>query len=336
MSAADNIVLNTNELSVGYNQKVILSHINVSLKQGEMVCFMGENGSGKSTLLRTITRLQPSLHGEICIQNQPVTLYKSHQLATKMSVVLTDRLNVGMLSVYELIAMGRYPYLSWDIRLNQDDKLHIERAIAATNTKSLIDLKVHTLSDGQLQKVMIARALAQDSPIMILDEPTAHLDLNNRVEVMRLLHELTRATGKAVLMATHELDLALQMADRLWLVDKNKSITSGIPEDLVLSGTLDRVFALKGYDLKTGKISHSYQGKASIQLIGEGFTFLWTKNALEREGYKVVNDSADMIINIIDFDGSFEWQLEPGLQVAHSIEQLLIVLKKTTITDRKS
>lgn len=326
MDLANNIVLNTKQLTVGYHKKEVLSGIDVALHKGEMVCFMGENGSGKSTLLRTITGLQPAINGGVNIQGQSISDYKPRELATKMSVVLTDRLNVGMLSVYELIAMGRYPYMRWDIRLSKEDEQQIDQAITATNTHPLMEQKVHTLSDGQLQKVMIARALAQDAPVMILDEPTAHLDLNNRVEVMRLLHELTRSTGKAILMATHELDLALQMADRLWLVDKNKSITTGIPEDLVLSGTLDEVFALKGYDLKTGKVTHHYRGKGSVQLNGEGHAYLWTKNALEREGYSVESHSGDFALTIIEADNGVQWQVGDSNQTVNSIEELFLSL----------
>ncbi|MBA4057393.1 MAG: ABC transporter ATP-binding protein, partial [Marivirga sp.] len=149
-----------------------------------------------------------------------------------------------------------------------------------------------------LQMVMIARAIAQDTPVILLDEPTAHLDLNNRVEIMKLLKNLARKTNKAILVATHELDLALQMSDVIWLTGKEKNILSGIPEDLVLNGTFDDVFQFKGFDLKTGKVQHEPHLGKTVQLIGEGYAYLWTKNALERKGFEVTLNSMSCRITV--------------------------------------
>ena len=273
--------LQTHNLSVGYSRKEssnsLFNHLNLDLVAGELVCFMGPNGIGKSTLIRTLARLQKPLSGSITTEK-------------KIAVVLTDRIHAYNMTVIDLVTFGRYPYLNWDIKLNEEDNSIIDRSISQVHLENLAEKNIEELSDGQLQMAMIARALAQETEILLLDEPTAHLDLNNRVEIMNLLRHLARTTNKAILIATHELDLALQTADKIWLATSKKKILTGLPEDLVLDGSFDEVFQLKGFDLKTGKMSHEAHRKISVQLIGEGHEYLWTKNALERSGYKIATD----------------------------------------------
>lgn len=248
---------------------------------------MGPNGAGKSSLIRTLAGLQQPLHGKIEFISNGVPAATGYKVAEKVAVVLTDRLTASNLTVNELITYGRYPYLDWTIQLNEKDKGIIERSIKQVNIEHLVNKKMYELSDGQMQMSLIARALAQDTPIILLDEPTAHLDLNNRVEIMKLLKHLTQTANKTILIATHDLDLALQTADTIWLTGKNKDIISGIPEDLVLNDQFDSIFELKGFDLKTGKVIHTPFRNTTIKLHGEGHYLLWTKNALERNGYKV-------------------------------------------------
>lgn len=290
--ASAHITLDLHDLTIGYisgkNHYPIIENINIKAQKGQLICFMGPNGVGKSTLLRTICKLQPALSGNILINSKALRDISASNLAKQISLVLTDRINAGNLSAYELVALGRYPYLGWNVKPDAQDQQQVERAINQAGIQDLIDKKVYALSDGQLQKVMIARALAQDTPIMILDEPTAHLDLNNRVAVVNLLKKLAQDTQKTIIMATHELDLALQTADRLWLAGSQQPIQEGIPEDLVLNGIIDNVFQLKGYDLKTGQLEKTSLGyKISIE--GEGHNYLWTKNALERNGFEIDN-----------------------------------------------
>jgi iron complex transport system ATP-binding protein len=283
----DNIVLHTTEADIGYRkgrlEKVVLANLNVKLRSHSLVCFMGPNGIGKSTLLRTLAGLQPALRGSV---QQP------HSAPGKsVAVVLTDRIQAYNMTVRDLVKLGRYPHLAWHTQLSAHDEQLVDESIALVQLQGLRDHAVQELSDGQLQMAMIARALAQQTPLLILDEPTAHLDLNNRVEIMNLLRHLARTTGKGILVATHELDLALQTADEIWLATPEKSIRSGIPEDLVLDGSFDDVFQLKGFDLKTGKVKHQAFRKEKIKLVGEGYRLLWTKNALERVGFEVTQDS---------------------------------------------
>lgn len=305
----------TQNLTVGYkkrNDNALFSNLNLSIRAGELVCFMGPNGVGKSTLIRTLAGLQKPLSGDLYLDGKT-----GNKLPEKIAVVLTDKVSISTMSVYELITFGRYPYLGWSVILTERDRKIIDTSIKQVRIEHLVGKSLHELSDGQLQLVMIARALTQDSSVILLDEPTAHLDLNNRVEIMNLLRKIARHYNKAILVATHELDLALQTADLIWLAGKNKNILTGMPEDLVLNGSFDEIFEFKGFDLKTGKIHHeSYRG-ISIQLIGEGPEFLWTKNALERNGFNVTNNG-DLSVQIIKKPEGYSWLLNQGGKIVTS------------------
>ncbi len=319
-------LLQTTALDIGYpgnQQNRLFSNLTISLKAGELVCFMGPNGVGKSTLLRTLAGLQKPLQGSITLQGEESP--SKHIDPEQIAVVLTDKLSAPHLSVYELIAFGRYPYLNWSITLQEKDKAIIEQAIDHVHIRHLTKKSIAELSDGQLQMVMIARALAQQTTIILLDEPTAHLDLNNRVEIMRLLKKLAHTTGKAILVATHELDLALQLADVIWLAGKNNNILSGIPEDLVLTGAFDDIFQFKGFDLKTGKVQHEINRKATIQLHGSGYEYLWTKNALERNGFKVTTEVSDFLLTHTHTETLQTWVINKS-EMFYSLEALLLYL----------
>lgn len=302
-----NIFLTTHDLAIGYIHKKkehrLFDGLALSLKGGQMICFMGPNGAGKSSLLRTLAGLQQPLGGSI----QMLSPSGKEEAARQIAVVLTDRVNAINLTVEEMVTFGRYPYLGWDIRLNEKDIEIIRQAIEQIHLGPLLNKKLYELSDGQLQLVMIARALAQDTPIILLDEPTAHLDLNNRVEIMNLLRDLARATNKAILVATHELDLALQTADIIWLTGKQQNILKGFPEDLVLNGAFDEIFEFKGFDLKSGKVLHHPFRDINVQLSGEGAAYLWTKNALERNGFGVTADNQEVSVTLVQTPTALQW-----------------------------
>jgi iron complex transport system ATP-binding protein len=301
MHEPEKILLTTRNLSIGYAAaQPLFSDLTLSLLTGELVCFMGPNGIGKSTLIKTLAGLQQPLQGTIAIGSS------STETEKKLSVVLTDRITATNMTVKELVAYGRYPYMNWSAKLTEQDEEAMEQAIALTRIHQLVDKQIGQLSDGQMQMVMIARALAQQTPLLLLDEPTAHLDLNNRVEIMNLLRELAHTTGKGILIATHELDLALQTADRIWLTGKEQNLLTGIPEDLVLDGSFDEIFRFKGFDLKTGKVFQKPWRGVSIKVEGGGYELLWTKNALERNGF-IVDDHADYRIEIISDSRQVNW-----------------------------
>ncbi len=314
-------IIQTSDLSIGYKLDgevlSLFENLNITLSAGELICFMGPNGIGKSSLIRTLAGLQKPLDGEIHIPKEQA-----------IALVLTDKITAINMSVYDLISYGRYPYLSWSISLSDKDHALINEAIALVHIEPLIHKRLYELSDGQLQMVMIAKALTQDTPVLFLDEPTAHLDLNNRVEIMNTLRELSRTAGKAILVATHELDLALQTADRIWLATQDKKIKEGIPEDLVLDGSFDQVFQFKGFDLKTGKVHHKPYRNLSVSLSGEGHEYLWTKNALERAGYEIEKHSS-ISIHIKTSANITSWTLASEINDAafSSLEELLNNLK---------
>ena len=325
---AEMLYLSTRNLSVGYRQKKaenrLFDHLDLFLEGGRMVCFMGPNGAGKSSLLRTLAGLQKPLSGEVILHPPP----GRDDLSKQIAVVLTDRISTPSLTVEELVTFGRYPYLGWNIKLTADDRAKVREAIRQIRLEPLLNKRIYELSDGQLQLVMIARALAQDTPVILLDEPTAHLDLNNRVEIMNLLRDLSRSTNRAILLATHELDLALQTADTIWLTGKDGSILSGFPEDLVLNGIFDEIFELKGFDLKTGKVLHHPFRGTTVRLKGEGAAYLWTKNALERNGFGVSTEDQPVSISLVDRVGGLTWAIERNnaRTEADSIENLLKLL----------
>jgi iron complex transport system ATP-binding protein len=321
MENPKNTLLSVDQLSIGYQEglpkNILFENLTLDLYAGELVCFMGPNGIGKSTLIRTLAGLHP-----------PISPLKSGFKVEpqKISVVLTDRITAVNMTVRELVTYGRYPYLDWNIKLSNEDIEIIERSITHTCIHHLIDKKLYELSDGQLQMTMIARALVQDTPIILLDEPTAHLDLNNRVEIMNLLRNICRTEGKAILVATHELDLALQTADLVWLVGNDKKIRTGIPEDLVLNGSFDEIFQFKGFDLKTGKVFHEAHRNLAVRVSGEGHEFLWTKNALERCGF-IITESASALITISRNQKNIEWSFNG--QEFSSLQELLAHLTKS-------
>ncbi len=310
--------LRANNLSVGYRkgqfENILFEGINLSLKPAKLTCFMGPNGIGKSTLIRVLAGLQNPLAGEISFSEEK-----------KIALVLTDKITATNMTVWDLVSYGRYPYLGWGISFSNKDYKIVEQSIDDVGMKALSNKKIEELSDGQLQLAMIARALAQETPVLLLDEPTAHLDLNHRVEIMKLLLGLARKKNKAILVATHELDLALQTADEIWLATTNKKIKTGIPEDLVLDGSFDEIFQFKGFDLRTGKIQHTSHQIQSINLQGEGNEFLWTKNALERDGFSV-SDQGNISVVITNDGSTIKWQVKNSS--FDNIEMLLDSLKK--------
>ena len=277
-------------LSIGYltknNRKIVASDINADIFSGELTCLLGANGIGKSTLLRTLSAFQPKLDGQIYIEGKEIETYSEKQLSTLIGVVLTEKCDIKNMTARELIGLGRSPYTGFWGTLSDTDKTIVDKAIAMVKIEDLASRMVHTLSDGERQKVMIAKALAQETPIIFLDEPTAFLDFPSKVEIMQLLHRLSRQTNKTIFLSTHDLELALQIADKIWLIDKQSGINIGTPEDLSLSGHLTSFFARKGiiFDEETGlfRIENTYTKQ--IKLIGHGQLYSMVRKALLRNG----------------------------------------------------
>ena len=246
------------DLSIGYKTKSdvkpLMENLSAGIFGGELTCLLGANGVGKSTLLRTLSGFMPELAGEIQILGKVIGNYSDVELARTIGVVLTERPNVGDLTVTELIGLGRSPYTGFFGRLNLIDETIVKNVISRIKIEELAGRQVLTLSDGEWQKVMIAKTLAQETPIIYLDEPTAFLDFPSKVEIMRLLLDLTRSSGKTIFLTTHDLELALQIADTLWLMDNKNRMIIGTPDELRLDGSIENFFRCEGveFDRKIG------------------------------------------------------------------------------------
>lgn len=306
------------KLSIGYPSKgdvnVVASDICAGINSGELTCLLGANGVGKSTLLRTLSAFQPKLSGEIRIQGKEIGSYTDKQLSKVISVVLTEKCDIRNMTSVELIGLGRSPYTGFWGTLSKEDKEVVDHAINLVGISHLAHRMVHTLSDGERQKVMIAKALAQETPVIFLDEPTAFLDFPSKVEMMQLLHQLSRQTDKTIFLSTHDLELALQIADKIWLMDKVNGVTIGTPEDLSLDGTLSGFFARKGmvFDLETGLFRVNNEYTSHIRIVGHGQKYAMVRKALQRNGILANrNVESDVYIETGDLKGDGTFVLHP-------------------------
>lgn len=244
-------------LTIGYTPRnlVIQKNINLKLNPGELTCLLGPNGAGKTTLLRTLAGFIPPIDGEVLINGKSLFSYSREDLSKIVGVVLTERPSVTNMTVRQLIALGRSPYTDFWGKIKNDDLKYIENALKITNTTNLENRRIDTLSDGEFQKVMIAKALAQDTPIIMLDEPTAFLDFPSKVETLRLLSRLAREQNKAILQSTHDLNMALALSDTVWLMDKKLGVVAGSPRELAENETLPKYFEAPGLNFNKSKIS---------------------------------------------------------------------------------
>ena len=282
------LTVSLKDLSIGYiyksEQKLVGDSFSCEIYSGELTCLIGANGVGKSTLLRTLSAFQPQLGGTIEIQGKDISEYTEKELAQVISVVLTERFSIKNMTVRELIGLGRSPYTGfWGLLSDKDHEI-INKAIKLVRIEDLECRLIDTLSDGERQKCLIAKALVQDTPIILLDEPTAFLDFPSKVELMQLLHRLSRETNKTIFLSTHDLELALQIADKIWLMDRISGIRIGTPEDLALDGSLEHFFAQKDiiFDPKTGLFRVENDFTHRVRLEGHGAVYAMVRKALLR------------------------------------------------------
>lgn len=332
-------VITTHDLTIGYRHprqppRVVVSGIDVTLYEGELVCLIGPNGAGKSTLMRTIAAMQPPLSGRVDLLGDDVQHLSPQQLARRLSVVLTERPEVGLLSAYALVALGRHPYTGWSGQLSSQDEEIVRWALESVQAAHLAARHVMELSDGERQKVMIARALAQEPALILLDEPTAFLDLPRRVEIIQVLRRLARVERRAVLLSTHDLDLALRSADRIWLLPHGGPLHSGSPEDLILNGTFESAFQSEGahFDPQTGSFRLAQHSARKVMLMGTGLPAVWTRRALERHGFVLASPSeSPSALLTIEVNGSLDtpcWHVRHGggVRTFSTIHALLLGL----------
>lgn len=285
-----NITLELHNLTTGYRirseYKTVGKDLTASLLAGELTCLLGANGSGKSTLLRTLSAFLPPVSGKILLDGNSLLNYNERELARKLGVVLTERCNVRHMTVKELVGLGRSPYTGFWGTLDRNDHIIVDKAIDMVGIADLSNRMIHTLSDGERQKVMIAKVLAQETPIVFLDEPTAFLDFPSKVEMMQLLHRLAHEMQMTIFLSTHDLELALQLADKIWLLDKNKGLQTGTPEDLALEGYLSDFFYNEGvvFDQMSGLFRISGRFRHHIYFVGEGARLAMAVKAFARNG----------------------------------------------------
>lgn len=331
-------VLSAEGLAVGYrlarrSAVCVAAGIDLALHAGEIVCLLGPNGAGKSTLMRTLAGMQRPLAGRALLGGDEVCRLPADALAKRLSVVLTERPDLGLMNGYALVALGRYPYTDWTGRLSRYDRAVVRWAVEAVGATDLAERPVMSLSDGQRQKLMIARALAQETDIILLDEPTAYLDLPRRVEVMQLLKRLATETGRAILLSTHDLDLALRTADTFWLMSGGR-VRCGVPEDLVLDGTFEAAFTSEGvtFDPATGAFRVPTTERGTVAVIGEGLAAVWARRALQRAGYQL-DEAAALKVVVGGNEPRHCWQL--GGQQCDSIAALLQAVEAHQLNTEK-
>jgi iron complex transport system ATP-binding protein len=325
-------ILSLVSLKIGYTsgkyKNILLPPLYASAKSGEMIAVIGRNGIGKSTLLRTLTGLQPPLGGDILYLNKHIEDYSRMELAQKVGYISTEVIKVSNMSVYDLVSLGRFPHTNWTGKVEERDKEIISDALSKTSMTSFANKFVSELSDGERQKAMIARILAQDTEIMIMDEPTAFLDVASRYEILHLMHKLSSDGTKTIIFSTHDLQMAISQSDKIWLILENELI-EGAPEDLMLSGAFDHLFnssavVFNSYD---GTFSFRSDAPGLIFIEGEGETRHWTEKALKRAGFNVSKEKTLPYI-ILPNGNNLVWHLvsENQRQSFNSIYDLIAFL----------
>ncbi|MBT2451402.1 ABC transporter ATP-binding protein [Streptomyces sp. ISL-43] len=290
--------LATRGLSVGYRsrspwgrgtRRAVLSGLDLVARAGELTVLLGPNGAGKSTLLRTLCGLLPPLSGHIRLSGDSIEHQPPAALARRLAVVLTDRIDAGLLSARELVSLGRHPHTGFTGRLTPADHAAVQWALEAVGAGHLADRPAAELSDGERQRVLTARALAQEPEVVLLDEPTAFLDVPSRVALTVLLRDLARDKGLTVVVSTHDLELALRVADAVWLVDRDSRVHTGAPEDLIRTGAVGAAFDADhlAFDPLSGSFGLRRPSRASVAVDAPPELLPLLERALAREGLAV-------------------------------------------------
>ncbi|HSQ87822.1 ABC transporter ATP-binding protein [Romboutsia sp.] len=274
-------------LDVGYDKKVVVDNVNIQGIKGQLICLLGPNGSGKSTILRTLTGLLAPLKGTVYINEDNIKNIKKSDLAKKLAVVLTEQVSLGLLTVFEITSMGRYPHTNYLGKLTDEDIEIIEEALCSVNAIHLKDRYYCELSDGEKQKIMIARALVQQPELIVLDEPTSHLDIKHKVEVISILHKLCREKKITVVLALHDIDLAIKGCQTILLIQNGKIIDQGSPEEVIKTGTIQKLYEIEGaqYNELLGSLEFSSSQNVEFFVTGGNGTGTGVYRAISRAGY---------------------------------------------------
>jgi iron complex transport system ATP-binding protein len=306
-------ILSFDSLQIGYRfgkyQNMILPPLSSFALKGELIAIIGQNGVGKSTFLRTIAGLQKSLGGEVRIKDALLQDYSRYDLARNIGYISTEPVRVSNMKVYDLVSLGRYPHTGWSGKLMKDDRDLINEAIEKVGLQKLTDRYINELSDGERQRAMIARVLAQDAEILIMDEPTAYLDIRSKYEIVHLLHDLSRNRGKTIIFSTHDLVTAISESDKVWLTLPD-SFIEGAPEDLVLNGSFNRLFDSSVVNFSVNDASFTFinrevHGKVTVE--ADGIVRYWTEKAANRAGFEITNDHSGLRIKFVIDEDEQKW-----------------------------
>ncbi|HEX2920589.1 MAG TPA: ABC transporter ATP-binding protein [Bacteroidales bacterium] len=278
----------------------LLPPLSASASKGELIAIVGRNGIGKSTLIRTLAGIQTRLQGEIAVRQKDLNEFSINEIARMLGFISTEIVRVSNMSVYELVSLGRYPYSNWIGNLTNSDRNIIMKAIERTSIHELCNRYISELSDGERQKTMIARLIAQDTEFMLMDEPTAFLDVRSKFEILHLMYSLTRQEGKTIIFSTHDLNIALKYSDKVWLVLDN-GLYEGAPEDLMIKGKFDKLFDSSTVRFNSEDGSYSFIDSAThekIMISGNRKNLHWTEEAVKRAGYSPSNEASRLRIEI--------------------------------------
>jgi len=323
-----------NNLNVGYRskqtEKTLIEGFSTQLKAGEMIAVMGSNGSGKSTLLRTLTGFQQPLSGGVTMNGKVISAISMKEKAGLISYVSTEPVRVGNMTVFELVGLGRYLYSGWWGNLSDKDIQMVGRCLDLTGMSDFASRQVNSLSDGERQRAMIARALAQDTPVIILDEPTAFLDIRNKYEIIHLLRELAVMERKSVIFSSHDFAITIGMADKVWLIEQRK-VLEGAPEDLALSGSYNTMFKDSAliFHPESGEIIMTGKPDKKVTIVAEGNVQGWLVKALLRKGFSDDSNSSVKVLASIRDDG-YHFTIESGGETKEfaSIYELLAEVER--------
>jgi len=327
-------ILSLDSLKIGYvsgNQKsVLLPPLTATANTGELVAVIGRNGIGKSTLLRTLTGIQESLGGEVFFAGKDMRDYSRTELAQKVGYISTEIVKVHNMTVHDLVALGRFPHTNWIGKITSTDDEKIMDAIEKTSMLAFRNKFISELSDGERQKAMIARILAQDTDIMVMDEPTAFLDIGSKYEIMNLLHVLSQKSEKTIIFSTHDLHMAISQSDKVWLILDNQ-LLEGAPEDLMIEGAFDHLFESSSvhFNSENGTFSFRGENRGSLYVEGDGLIKYWTKEAITRAGFSLSDEITKPYIKV-NMGNKNKWQFVSlnSVEEFYSIYELVCRLQK--------
>lgn len=337
----ESVTIELRNLTTGYREKkqdiIVGNGLNAKLHVGEMTCLLGPNGAGKSTLLRTLAAFQPSIGGDVWLMNRNLKNYKNNELSHLISVVLTDNSRIRNMTAYDVVSIGRSPYTGFWGKLSEKDKKIVEKCLQWVGITALAERKMQTLSDGERQKVMIAKAIAQETPIIFLDEPTAFLDYPSKISMMLLLHRLAKALKKTIFLSTHDLEHALQVADQIWLMDRDKGLTTGLPEDLCAEGKIEEYFMREGITFDRATCTFGVQHDTAREVIIEGdkdsLEYKLVCKAFMRNAIRPVDTCENEDVKVtVPGDGTYRlWEYGKETVCVNKIEHIIGITASTLV-----